>query len=151
MQILNITLVLLSVCALGLNIHPTSSRGMGTRIVAPVSSHHPSPDGNPAEPSGRIPDSSATGYAVQSAAVSISNFKFEPKVLRVKAGTTVTWTNTDGTHTAVSDGENFSSPTLSKGQTFSHKFTKRGRYPYHCSFHGSKGGGNMAGTIIVVP
>jgi len=57
----------------------------------------------------------------------------------------------DGTHTAVSDGENFSSATLSKGQTFSHKFTKRGKYPYYCSFHGSKGGGDMAGTIIVVP
>jgi plastocyanin len=86
-----------------------------------------------------------------SAAVSISNFKFEPKVLRVKVGTTVTWTNTDGTHSAVADDENFSSPTLAKGKSFSFKFTKRGKYPYYCSFHGSKGGGDMAGTIIVVP
>lgn len=89
--------------------------------------------------------------AAQRASVEISNFKFEPKELRVKAGTVVTWTNKEGTHTAISDNDTFSSPTLGPGKTFSHKFTKAGTYPYYCSFHGSSGGGDMAGTITVVP
>ncbi len=137
MQILTMTFALLSVFTFGLGGSTTTPRPETGTTVAPVSSHQLS--------------YVAPGSPVQSATVSISNFKFEPKVLRVKVGTTVTWTNTDGTHTAVADGENFSSPTLSKEQTFSHKFTKRGKYPYYCSFHGSKGGGDMSGTIIVVP
>ena len=138
MQILTMTLVLLSAFTFHLGNSTATLRREAEKIVAPTSNQNPSA-------------AAALATPVQSAAVSISNFKFEPKVLRVKVGTTVTWTNTDGTHTAVADGENFSSPTLSRGQTFSHKFTKRGKYPYYCSFHGSKGGGDMAGTIIVVP
>ena len=82
-------------------------------------------------------------------AVTISNFKFEPKELTVTAGSTVTWTNKGGTHTVTADDDSFSSPNLKSGDTFTHQFTKAGKYPYHCSYHGSKGGGDMAGTIIV--
>lgn len=128
MQILRMTLVLLAVVTLGLGGSTTTAKRGAGKLAAPANSQS----------------------AAATAAVSISNNKFEPKVLRVKVGTTVTWTNADGTHTAVADGQSFESPTLSKGQTFSHKFTKRGKYPYYCSFHGSKGGEDMAGTIIVV-
>jgi plastocyanin len=84
------------------------------------------------------------------AAVTITNFQFDPKELHVKVGTTVTWTNKEGAHTVASDdGKTFESPTLSAGQTFSHQFKKAGRYPYYCTFHGSKGGHDMAGVIIV--
>lgn len=82
--------------------------------------------------------------------VAMTNFEFKPKELRVKAGTTVVWTDEEGTHQVTSDdGRSFSSPTLNPGQTFRHRFTKTGRYPYYCSFHGGKGGSGMSGVIIV--
>src|SRR5437868_12719386 len=83
------------------------------------------------------------------AKVTVSNVKFEPRTLTVKAGTTVTWENKEGTHTVTSDTGAFESETLSAGQSFSHKFDKAGRYPYYCTFHGSKGGHDMAGVIVV--
>ena len=83
------------------------------------------------------------------ATVSISNFQFGPKVVRIKSGAEVTWTVKEGTHTVTADNGGFESPTLSAGKTFSHKFSKPGTYRYYCSFHGSKGGHDMAGTVIV--
>ncbi len=82
--------------------------------------------------------------------VTVSNLKFEPRTLRVKAGTTVTWLNKEGAHTVAADKGAFESDTLSAGQSFSYKFTKPGKYPYYCTFHGSKGGHDMAGVIVVV-
>lgn len=81
--------------------------------------------------------------------VTLSNFKFEPKTLTVPEGTTVTWTNKEGTHTIKSDADAFGSKTLKAGESFTYEFTKAGKYPYYCGFHGSKGGGDMAGVIIV--
>lgn len=83
------------------------------------------------------------------ASVAIKNFEFQPKTLTVKPGTTVTWTNNAGSHTVTADNDSFSSPTLTSGQTFSHKFTKKGTYRYYCSLHGSAGGHDMAGTVVV--
>ena len=40
----------------------------------------------------------------QTATVKVSNFKFEPKTLTIKVGSTVTWTVDGGSHTVVSDG-----------------------------------------------
>lgn len=78
---------------------------------------------------------------------------FVPNVLNVKAGTTVTFVNTDATgHTVTSvkpgttdpDGT-FDSGLLSvKKNTFSFKFDKPGTYEYICSVHT-----HMRGTIIV--
>ncbi len=85
----------------------------------------------------------------KTASVTIKNFEFQPKTITVKPGATVTWTNEAGAHTVTADNDSFSSPTLSAGKTFSHKFTKKGSYPYHCTFHGGAGGHDMAGTVIV--
>ena len=81
--------------------------------------------------------------------VTITNFKFEPKVLTVPVDTTVTWVNQEGAHTVSADKGEFTSPNLRAGQNFTFKFPKAGKYAYHCAFHGSSGGGNMAGTIVV--
>ena len=83
------------------------------------------------------------------ATVQISNFQFAPKVLTVKAGTTVKWVNKEGTHTVTADNGAFASDNLSAGGSFEFKFTKPGAYRYYCSFHGSKGGGEMSGMIRV--
>ena len=83
------------------------------------------------------------------ATVEISNFQFAPKTLTVKAGATVTWVNKEGTHTVTADNGAFVSDNLTAGRTFNFKFTKPGTYRYFCSFHGSKGGGEMSGVIRV--
>jgi plastocyanin len=81
--------------------------------------------------------------------VTLSNNKFEPKALTVKAGSEVIWENKEGTHNVTADDGSWASPTLAAGQTFSHKFDKPGKYPYYCTFHGAKGGHNMAGVVNV--
>ena len=82
-------------------------------------------------------------------AVTITNFQFSPKIVTVKAGSEITWEVKEGTHTITSDNGAFESQALSAGQKFSYKFTKPGTYRYYCSFHGSKGGHDMAGTVNV--
>ncbi len=68
--------------------------------------------------------------------VRISGFAFQPSDLTVKAGTTVTWTNTDAApHTVTADDGSFTSGTLTTGQTFTHTFSQAGRVAYHCAIH----------------
>lgn len=81
--------------------------------------------------------------------VKVSSFKFEPKVVTVAAGTTVEWVNQGGRHTVEADDGSFKSDTLADGAKFEHTFTKAGTYPYHCTFHGEKGGKDMAGKVVV--
>src|SRR5215216_5001782 len=67
--------------------------------------------------------------------VHIDNFTFEPREIRVKVGTTVTWTNRDDIpHTIVSAGK-FRSKTLDTDDTFAFTFTAAGDYRYFCSLH----------------
>ena len=87
--------------------------------------------------------------APQKATVKIGNFQFTPKNLTVKAGTTVEWVNEAGRHTVEADDGSFKSGTLGDGGRFEFKFEKAGSYPYHCGFHGDKGGKDMAGKIVV--
>ncbi len=86
--------------------------------------------------------------------VVIKFLKFNPEVLTVNAGTTVTWRNEDQTaHTVTSDlndstsapaAQKFSSEPLNPGQTFTHTFDTAGTYHYHCEIHGY-----LKGTVIV--
>lgn len=80
--------------------------------------------------------------------VDIRGFAFIPSSLTVKVGTTVTWTNFDGTaHRIDSDsGSTLSSSTLQNGQSWSFTFSSAGSFPYHCAFHPT-----MKGTVIVTP
>jgi manganese oxidase len=85
----------------------------------------------------------------QKVVVTISNFKFDPKEVKVKAGTTVTWTDSGGRHTVTSEDGSFDSGRLTAGQSYEHKFEKPGVYPYYCNFHGGRGGKDMAGVVTV--
>ena len=79
------------------------------------------------------------------AAVEIGNFTFNTKLLTVKAGTTVTWTNGDDIpHTVVSKDGLFKSRVLDTGDRFSFTFAKAGQFGYFCSLHP-----HMTGTILV--
>lgn len=84
----------------------------------------------------------------QSVTVTISNLKFTPKEVTIKAGATVNWEDKEGTHTVKADDGSWESPTLSKGKTYSRTFDKPGKYGYYCTFHGSPHQ-DMAGTVIV--
>ncbi|MBS3142422.1 cupredoxin family copper-binding protein [Candidatus Woesearchaeota archaeon] len=67
----------------------------------------------------------------------LQNFAFSPSQMFIKAGDTVTWTNSDSApHTVTSNsGDELDSPSLSPGETYSHTFTTAGTYMYHCEFH----------------
>jgi len=83
-------------------------------------------------------------WAADATAVKIGNFTFGPQELKIKAGTTVTWTNEDDIpHTVVSPN-NFRSKALDTDGTFSFTFTTPGAYKYFCSLHP-----HMTGTIVV--
>src|SRR5689334_22645426 len=81
--------------------------------------------------------------------VKVSSFQFTPKTVTVAVGTTVEWVNSGGRHTVEADDGSFKSETLADGGKFSHTFAKAGTYGYHCTFHGEKGGKDMAGKVIV--
>ena len=69
-------------------------------------------------------------------AVHISNFTFGPKIVTVKVGQTITWTNDDDIpHTVVATDKSFRSKVLDTGQSFSFTFTKPGQVAYFCSLH----------------
>jgi plastocyanin len=93
----------------------------------------------------------AAGQDSKNVVVTISNFKFDPKEVKVKAGTVVTWTDSGGRHTVKSDDGSFDSGTLTAGGSYQHKFEKPGVYPYYCMFHGERGGKDMAGVVTVEP
>jgi plastocyanin len=77
-------------------------------------------------------------------AVKIGNFTFGPQELKVKSGTTVTWTNEDDIpHTVVSPN-NFRSKPLDSEDKYSFTFSTPGTYKYFCSLHP-----HMTGTIVV--
>lgn len=81
--------------------------------------------------------------------VSLTNFRFEPKQVTVRAGSTVIWDDTRGRHAIVADNGSFASPILLSGSRFQHTFEKPGVFNYYCRFHGGPGGQDMAGTVIV--
>src|SRR5581483_2969989 len=94
--------------------------------------------------------------SIVSGASTKSNDAFSPNPIQAKVGDTVTWTNNDSQpHTVTSgtdgkaDGKFNSSPDttppfINAGQTFSHKFTEAGDYPYFCELHP-----NMVGKVSV--
>ncbi|UBV44387.1 cupredoxin domain-containing protein (plasmid) [Deinococcus taeanensis] len=78
--------------------------------------------------------------------VNITDNRFQPAALSVKAGTTVTWVHTGKiTHNVVSAQlADLSSPDLRAGQRYSYTFQSPGTYTYYCSYHDG-----MSATITV--
>lgn len=72
--------------------------------------------------------------------VNIGDFFFDPTVMKINAGTTVTWTNNGMVgHDVKSDNsspmQGLSSPLLDRGETYSYTFDEPGLYLYLCSPH----------------
>ncbi len=96
--------------------------------------------GSAAAPSSRT----AGGGAGGAVTVDITDFKFMPPTVTVKAGSKVSWVNKDAAqHTATAAGA-FDTSTLQKGATKAVKLDKPGTYAYVCEFHPF-----MKGTVVV--
>jgi plastocyanin len=74
---------------------------------------------------------------------------YNPNLIEIKVGDTVTWINNDSsphTVTSSSNDSNFDSGVLRNGEAFSFTFDKEGQYSYFCTLHPS-----MVGTVVVFP
>ncbi|HWC33067.1 MAG TPA: plastocyanin/azurin family copper-binding protein [Actinomycetota bacterium] len=74
------------------------------------------------------------------------SYRFEPAVIEVDAGTTVTWTNNDDFphNVHLLGGRDVTEP-LPVGGTATITFDEPGEVPYECSLHPQQ----MKGTVIV--
>jgi plastocyanin len=90
----------------------------------------------------------ASGQAFAAEAqVKIANFTFDPPILTVKAGTTVTWVNADDIPHVVSEKDGkFRSSALDTDDKFSQTFSTVGTVEYFCAIHP-----HMMGKIVVTP
>ncbi len=93
--------------------------------------------------------SSSSSSSTDSSAIKINivDMAFSPATINVKVGDSVTWTNLDSVpHTvvrALGDSNDFSSQTLSTGDSFSHTFTAAGTFAYKCGIHPA-----MTGQVV---
>ena len=74
----------------------------------------------------------------------VKSYRFDPKVIEVEAGETVTWRNEDNfTHTVQVDGQE--DHEVGKGESVSITFDTPGTYSYVCTLHSQ----DMDGEVIV--
>jgi len=142
---LSVCLALL--CAAGCGSSSSSTTGSG-----PASSPAATPASGGLKLSTRpkfgAPPASAP---VQSGSVQIAyrNITIQPDTVKVKVGSTITWTNYDSIqHNVTSEGgpQRFASGDLSEGVHFAIKATTPGVIHYECTIHPT----SMNGTIEVV-
>lgn len=157
-----LVLVLSAACSSGGNATPTPTPTAAT----PTASATATASATPAQTPTSTPSPTATATAAPTAtatvvstaaptvaptaapaprvvATSITNFAFEATIT-VPAGSTVTWTNKDGSPHTVSAAWAFDSGTLNENQSFSQRFNTRGTFAYLCSIHPF-----MTGNVVV--
>ncbi len=88
-----------------------------------------------------------TSKAVEASTVTIQDYKFVEPLIKVKVGTTVTWTNKDGVrHNVAPDGDSDlpEGKLIGNNETYSYTFDKAGTFDYLCTPHPY-----MKGTVVV--
>jgi plastocyanin len=79
---------------------------------------------------------SGAASAQMNNSVMIKDFAFQPNILVVHVGTTVTWTNQDTVqHEVISDNGTFDSGIMMPNDQFTHTFSQPGNYSYYCKIH----------------
>ena len=74
----------------------------------------------------------------------VKSYRFDPKVIEIEAGETVTWTNDDNfTHTVQVEGQE--DHKVEPGDSVEITFDEAGTYDYVCTLHSR----DMDGTVIV--
>ncbi len=111
----------------------------------PPAAAEPAPASGPVDPAPveATPVAAAPAAASGGSAVTIKDFAFAPAALTVPVGTTVTWTNNDGSNHFVSFSDQ-KSPRLKQGAIYTRTFSAPGTYDYACTLHPT-----MTGKIIV--
>jgi plastocyanin len=85
--------------------------------------------------------------AAAAVTIEMGDHFFEPSQVTVAVGTTVTWKVVgQATHDIKARDGSFVAITLVAGDTFSHTFTRPGRYEYVCAQHEGDG---MVGVVTV--
>jgi len=87
----------------------------------------------------------ATTASESSAAVvevSMKDIKFVPRDITAKVGQKIVWTNNDTAphNVTATDGADFASETVTKGQTYEYTPTKAGVIQYVCTIHSGQDG-----------
>jgi plastocyanin len=86
------------------------------------------------------------GPAVATDHVSMAkSYRFDPDVIRIKAGDTVTWTNNDNFTHSVRLQDGGETQFMKPGESVTHAFTTPGVYQYDCSLHPK----DMRGSVQV--
>lgn len=116
--------------------------GMHTMVYAGVPvpkgpDRHGSHGGQPAAQPGGLTGAHGAPSAPAAGEVTVilRGSTFQPAVLEVKAGSTVTWVNQDFRTTHTVEGDGWASPTLSYGMTYSRQFPAPGTYEIWCGQH----------------
>ena len=88
--------------------------------------------------------------APAAATVSMKDFEFGPKEIKVKAGTTITWKNEGSKpHSATAVDKSFDTAIFQPGESKSATFSTPGTFKYYCQLHGTPDGNGMVGTVVV--
>jgi plastocyanin len=142
---LSVCLALLCAAGCGSSSSSTGSSGSASGSAATSASGGLKPSG---KPKFAAPPASAP---VQSGSVQIAyrNITIQPDTVKVKVGSTITWTNYDSIEhnvTSESGPQKFASHNIGEGAHFAIKLTTPGVIHYECTIHPT----SMNGTIEVV-
>ena len=119
-------LALIALITLIIACAPQTPRTQAPAITPAIQPQMTSPESTDAEA-----ETTQDSYNIQ-----IKNFDYTEKVLKIKAGDSVTWTNMDDApHTAT--GADFDTGKLAKGQSKTITFDTPGTYTYVCALHPS--------------
>ncbi|MCF6220368.1 MAG: plastocyanin/azurin family copper-binding protein [Robiginitomaculum sp.] len=89
-----------------------------------------------AEPPPAQPVSQQAPVEVSAHIIEIHKMRFQTKLLNVKIGDTVTWTNKDIVpHTATASDKSWDSGRLNKGESFTLTITNQTKLNYFCLYH----------------
>jgi len=115
---------------------PSTGNNGGMTVSGPSNIDMPSVD---------MPSVNMPSLGGDDGSVTIVDFAFQPHMVSVPAGSTVSWENSGAApHTVTSDTGAFDSGTIGSGGGFSETFNDPGMYTYHCSIHP-----NMTGLVQV--
>ena len=123
---------------------PAPAAAAPAPVAEPAPAAEPAPMTEMDHSAMTAPAEAPAAAAVGGSAVSIENMAFTPAVLEVAAGSSVVFTNNDGSNHIVTFADGTKSPRLPMGKTFERSFSTPGEYPYACSIHPE-----MTGKVIV--
>lgn len=117
--------------------HRVFIAAIGLFVVAAFAFAHPGP----------VPSAHGAEHAVTivEPSTDITSWVYEPRVIAVGVGDTVTWTNAGAVpHNVIEPNEAFNSGLMNAGDLFSWTASAAGSFSYVCMFHPW-----MTGTVMV--